>query len=114
MRTVKKSNRVIHVREYEKFRKLALELKSKSMLYTMQRAPLSNPPIALRFIFTSGDKQYIFLDFPAGDKLRQTKIPIKFNKYGEAYIDDEDIRNFVLEELGRKDLAIHSMEVLGY
>ncbi|MDH5770882.1 MAG: hypothetical protein OEZ25_06315, partial [Candidatus Bathyarchaeota archaeon] len=72
------------------------------------------PPIALRLIFTSGIKQYIFLDFPAGDKLRQTKIPIKFNKYGEAYLEEEDVRTFILEELRRKDLAIQSMEVMGY
>jgi len=111
---VNESSRIVHVKEYEKFRKLAVELKPESILYTMQRAPLSTPRIALRLIFISGDKQYIFLDFPAGNNLRQTKIPIRFNKHGEAYIDDEDIGHFVREQLGRKDLEIHSMEVLGY
>lgn len=109
-----KSDRVIHVREYKKFKEHALESKPESLSYTMQRAPLSRPPIALRLIFTSGKKQYVFLDFPAENSLRQTKIPIRFNKYGEAYIDDEDIRNFVPKDLGRKDLDICSMEVLGY
>jgi len=109
-----KSNRIIRIRGWEKYREFALKLRPESMLYTMQKAPLSKPPIALRLIFTSGIKQYIFLDFPAGDQLRQTKIPIKFNKYGEAYLEEEDVRNFILEELGRKDLAIQSMEVMGY
>jgi len=108
------SSRIVHVKEYEKFRKLAVELAPKSMLYTMQKAPLSAPRIALRLIFVSEDKQYIFLDFPAGKSLRQTRIPIKFNKHGEAYIDDEDVANSIREQLGRKDLEIHSMEVLGY
>ena len=109
-----KSNRIIRIRGWEKYREFALKLRPESMLYTMQRAPLSKPPIALRLIFTSGIKQYIFLDFPAGDKLRQTRIPIKFNKYGEAYLEEEDVRNFILEELRRKALAIQSMEVMGY
>ncbi len=108
------SSRMVHVKEYEKFRKLAVELKPESILHTMQRAPLSIPRIALRLIFISKDKQYIFLDFPAGNNLRQTKIPIKFSKHGEAYIDDEDVVNSIREQLGRKDLEIHSMEVLGY
>jgi hypothetical protein len=107
-------SRIVRLWDWEEYRKLALKLKPESMLYTMQRTPLSKPPIGLRLIFTSGIRQYVFLDFAAGDKLRQTRIPIKFDKRGEAYLEDEDVRNFILEELGRKDLAIHSMEVLGY
>ena len=108
------SERMIYIRGYERLKKTVEKLKPESMVYAMQSAPLLKPPIVLRLIFTSGIKQYVFLDFPAGNNMRETKIPIKYNKYGEAYLDDDDIRKFIIEELGIKDSDICSMEVLGY
>jgi len=54
------------------------------------------------------------LDFAKGDALRRTKIPVQTNKAGEAFIDEETIRNFLHDQLRRKDLNVYSLEVLGY
>jgi hypothetical protein len=106
--------KVVHINTWEKYKQQALNSKLGSIFYTIQRAPLSKPPIALRLVFASEDKQYVFLDFPKNKTLRQTRIPIKTNKQGEAFIDEEDIKNFIHKELQLKDLKIYSMEVLGY
>ncbi|MEM2959946.1 MAG: hypothetical protein QW261_16715 [Candidatus Jordarchaeaceae archaeon] len=106
--------KIIHVKTWEDYKQQALNSKPEILFYTIQRAPLSKPPIALRLVFTAEDKQYIFLDFPENKNLRQTKIQIKINKQGEAFIDEEDIKNFIYKEVQLKNLKIHSMEVLGY
>jgi len=48
------------------------------------------------------------------DALKQTKIPIQINAYGEAFIDEEAIKNFLRSQLNRKDLQVYSLEVIGY
>jgi len=39
---------------------------------------------------------------------------VRCNDKGETYLSEEEIRNFILVQLGRRDLAIHSFEILGY
>jgi len=58
--------------------------------------------------------QYIFLDFAESHALRRTKIPVRINETGEAYLNEEDIRNFLITQLERTDISIYSLEVLGY
>ena len=99
---------------WEEFKKLANVLGPNSVSYTIQRAPLSKPPVGLRIVFATGVTQYVFLDFARGGNMDRTKIPVRCNDKGEAYLSEEEIRNFILTQLGRRDLAIHSFEILGY
>jgi len=39
---------------------------------------------------------------------------VRFDGSAEAYVSEEDIRAFIRKELGRRDLAIYSFEILGY
>lgn len=106
--------RTVHLRTWNEFIQLATALRPSSIAYTIQRAPLSKPPIGLRLIFVAQDTQYVFLDFAKDDALKQTKIPIRTNAAGEASIDEETIRSFLRTQLKREDIAIYSLEVLGY
>ena len=106
--------KTVHIRTWPEFKQLAITLKPSSIAYTTQRAPLSKPPIGLRLIFTAKNTQYVFLDFAKGDKLKHTKIPIQTNTAEEAFINEATIKNFLHEQLKRKDLDIYSLEVLGY
>lgn len=105
---------IVHIRTWSEFKQLATALKPSCIAYTMQRAPLSQPPIGLRLIFTIQNTQYVFLDFAKNNLLKHTKIPIQITSTGEAFISEETIRNFLHEQLKRKDLSIYSLEVLGY
>ena len=106
--------KTVHIKTWSQFKQLADVSKPLSVAYTIQRAPLSKPPIGLRLIFTVESAQYVFLDFAIGDALKQTKIPIQINAYGEAFIDEEAIKNFLRSQLNRKDLQVYSLEVIGY
>ena len=114
MRAMNMAAKVIHVNAWKDYKQQALDSMPESIFYTVQRAPLSKPPIALRLVFASEHKQYVFLDFPAGNSLRQTGIPIKTDRHGEASIEEENIKAFITKELPLKDLKIRSMEVLGF
>jgi hypothetical protein len=106
--------KTVHVKIWSQFKQLADTLKPSSIAYAMQRAPLSKPPIGLRLIFTAENTQYVFLDFARDASLKQTKIPIQTNAYGESFLNEEAIKDFLRSQLNRKDLRIYSLEVLGY
>ena len=108
------TTKIVHIKTWNEFLHTASNLKPTSIAYTIQRAPLCKPPIGLRLIFASKNTQYIFLDFAEGNALKRTKIPVQINKEGEAFIDEKTIRNFLIAQLGRKDLNVYSLEILGY
>lgn len=106
--------RIVHVNTWEEFKKLATTLHPEFMAYAAQNAPLSRPPLGLRLVFTAENTQYVFLDFAHGAALKRTKLPVHQNKSGDAHFKEDDLRNFIHNELNRKDISIISFEVLGY
>ena len=54
------------------------------------------------------DTQYIFTDSAKGDKMRRTKIPIRQDSKGNQLLTDEDVKQFLKNELDIKDLKILS------
>ena len=108
------NTKVVHVSTWEEFKKLAITLHPEFMAYTVQKAPLSRPPLGLRMVFATRDMQYVFLDFAHDDTLRKTKLPVYFYESGDAYFKEEELKNFIQIELNRKDISIISFEILGY
>jgi len=51
---------------------------------------------------------YILLDFSDGKRLRQTGIPIRVDKLGNHLIEDDDVKDFLRNQLKRPYLAIYS------
>jgi len=105
---------VVHINTWEEFKKLAITLHPDSIVYAVQTSPLSKPPLGLRLVFASGIVQYVFLDFAHGNTLWRTKLPVHTNNSGDAYFSEEELKNFIMTELNRKDISIFSFEVLGY
>jgi len=106
--------KVVHAKTWDEFKRLATIHQPETIAYTLQRAPLSNPPIGLRRVFASKNVQYVFLDVAEGKNLKRTKIPVSTTSVGEFYLEEEDIKNFLITELKRTNLSIISMEALGY
>jgi hypothetical protein len=107
--------KVIHVSTWEEFKKLAITLHPEFIAYTLQKAPLSRPPLGLRLVFATESAQYVFLDFAHDNAFRKTRLVVYFPEGGgDAYFKEEDLKNFIQTELGRKDISIISFEVLGY
>lgn len=100
--------RVVCIKTWDNFKKRAVILRPRSVMYFLQWAPLSKPPLALRFLFTSENTLYMFLDCADGDVFKQTKILIKGKGGKQRYVLHGDIKEFIVEELGRRDLDVIS------
>ena len=111
---MKKDTKIVHVNTWEEFKKLAKTVQPTFIAYTVQKAPLSRPPLGLRLVFSSDERQYVFLDFANGSALRRTKLPEHCDDSGNAWFKEEELRDFIQRELGRNDISIVSFEVLGY
>ena len=107
-------SKVVHVTTWEEFKKLAITLHPKFIAYTRQRAPLSRPPLGLRLVFAAESAQYVFLDFAQGNAFKRTKLPVYIHESGDAYFNEEELKNFLYSELGRTDIALLSFEVMGW
>jgi len=106
--------KVVHVKTWEEFKRLAKALRPNFIAYAVQNAPLSRPRIGLRLVFASEKVQYVFLDFAHGVAFERTRLPIYINESREAYFKEEDLKNFICAELDRKDISLFSFELLSY
>jgi hypothetical protein len=100
---------VVRLRSWKEFKQLAMELKPASIVYSIDQNGVSKTKelTCLRVILPAQNAYYVYLDFPKGNTLRDTAIPIRENKYGR-FIEDQDVINFLKKELGREDLAVFS------
>lgn len=100
---------VVRLRKWKEFKQLAKELKPASIVYSIDQNGMSKTKelTCLRVILPAQNAYYVYVDFPKGNALRDTAIPIRENKYGR-FIEDQDVINFLKKELGREDLAVFS------
>jgi hypothetical protein len=101
------SDRLIRISKWGEFKRLVNELKPDSIVYNIEQTGISKNRefTSLRLIIPS-KKYYVYVDFPKGDALRETGIPIHMDKTGTRCIEDTDIREFLKRELG--DLPVYS------
>jgi len=100
---------VVRLRKWKEFKQLAMKLKPASIVYSIDQNGMSKTKelTCLRVILPAPNAYYVYLDFPKGNTLRDTTIPIRENKYGR-FLEDQDVINFLKKELGRNDLAVFS------
>jgi hypothetical protein len=95
------SDRLVRVSKWSEFKRLVLELKPNSIVYNIEQTGISKDRefTSLRLIIPSKN-YYVYVDFPKGDALRETGIPIQRDKTGTRCIEDQDIRAFLKEQFG--------------
>ena len=95
------SDRLVRVSKWVEFRRLVAELKPESIVYNIEQTGISKTRefTSLRLIIPSKN-YYVYVDFPKGDALRETDIPIHADKSGTRCIEDDDIRAFLKKQLG--------------
>jgi hypothetical protein len=101
--------RTIRVKTWEEFKALALEKKTKSVVYIIAQSIPARNLTSLKLILPVEGAQYIFTDSAKGDKLRRTEIPIQTDKKGNRFITDNDVKNFL-----RIQLRINNLQVFSY
>jgi hypothetical protein len=97
------SDRLVRVKSWNEFRRLVVELKPDSLVYIIEQNGLTptREMTVLRLILPASKGYFIYLDFPRGDALRETAIPIHDDK-GTRHLEDDDIKQFLKKELGEK------------
>jgi hypothetical protein len=95
------SNRLVRVGKWEEFKRLVNELKPSSIVYNIEQTGISKKRefTSLRLIISSKN-YYVYVDFPKGDALRETGIPIQVDPSGTRCIDDNNIRAFLKKAFG--------------
>jgi len=104
------SEGIIRVKSWEELKQLAIEHHPNSFVYVIEQSGLSPTKelTTLRLMLPTPKGIFILLDFSNGERLRQTGIPIRIDKYGNHLIEDDDVKDFIKKQLKREDLTICS------
>ena len=101
-------NQTVRVRTWKEFKQLSEELKPDAIVYSIDQNGVSKDKelTCLRLILPSPKAYYVYVDFPKGDTLRETKIAIHGKKV--RHLEDQDIIDFLKNQHQRKDLNVYS------
>ena len=104
------SEGIVRVKSWEEFNQLAIEQRPDSVVYVIEQSGLSPTKelTTLRLMLPTAKAIYILLDFSNGKVLRQTGIPVRTDKLGNRFIEDDDAKDFIKKQLKRDDLTICS------
>jgi hypothetical protein len=100
----------VRVRNWEEFKRLVSEKKPKSIVYVLEQNALSpNKELTtLRIILMHDKRYYIFLDFPKGQFLRETGIPLHKDKNGLWNLDEDEVKVILKKVFEKQSLEIFS------
>ena len=100
----------VRIRSWEEFKRLVSEKKPASIVYVLEQNALSpNKELtSLRIIMLHDKRYYIFLDFPKGDKLRETGIPLHKDKKGIFNLDEDEVKVILKKQFEKEKIEIFS------
>lgn len=100
----------IRIRDWEEFKRLVTEKKPKSLVFILEQNALSpNKELStLRIILMHDKRYYMFLDFPKGELLRETKIPMHKDKNGIFNLDEDEVKRILQKVFEKDNLEIFS------
>ena len=100
----------IRIRNWEEFKRLVREKKPSSIVFILEQNGLSpnRELTTLRVIMLHDKRYYIFLDFPKGDALRETKIPLHKDKNGISNLDEDEVKNILKRVFEKDNIQIFS------
>ena len=95
---------LVRVRKWTEFKRLFLELKPDSIVYSIDQNAMSKTKelTVLRLILLAQGGYHVYLDFSRGieNVMRETNIQIHEDENGVRYLTDEDVVQFIKQELG--------------
>ena len=100
----------VRIRDWEEFKRLVSEKKPKSIVFILEQNALSpNKELTtLRIILMHDKHYYIFLDFPKGQFLRETKIPLHNDKNGLWNLDEDEVKNILKKQFEKENVEVFS------
>ena len=81
----------------EEFKRLVTEKKPGSIVYILEQNGFAadKEVTILRLIMLHGKRYYIFIDAPKGDTLRETGIPLRKDKRGTRFLDQDEVKSYL-------------------
>jgi hypothetical protein len=100
----------VRVRSWEEFKRLVSEKKPGSIVFILEQNGFSpNKELtALRILMLHDRCYYIFLDFPKGEKLRETGIPLHKDKNGISNLDEDEVKVALKKQFEKERLDVFS------
>ena len=90
----------IHIRSWETFKNTVKEKKPKSIVFILEQNGFSkNKELStLKIIMLYDKRYYIFYDFPKGEALRETAIPLHKDKNGIPNLEETEVKSYLKEQ----------------
>src|SRR5512136_1502391 len=87
----------LHIRSWVEFKQLVNEKKPASIVFILEQNGFSpNKELTtLRIIMLHDKRYFIFFDFPKGEALKETKIPLHRDKRGIPNLDEYEVKAFL-------------------
>ena len=100
----------IRIRNWEEYKRLVREKKPKSITFVIEQNGLSpNRELStLRIIMLHDKRYYMFFDFPQGEKLKQTGIPLHKDKKGILNLDEDEVKDALRREFQKENIEVFS------
>ena len=100
----------VRVRSWEEFKRLVNEKKPSSIVFILEQNGFSpNKELTtLKLIMLHDKRYYIFLDFPTGEALRETGIPLHKDKNGLLNLDEDEVKAILKRQFDKENLEIYS------
>jgi hypothetical protein len=100
----------VRIRSWEEFKNLVRQKKPQSIVFILEQNGFSpNKELTtLRLIMLHDQRYYIFLDFPKGEALRETEIPIHRDKNGIPNLNEDEVKVFLKEQLKKEKIDVFS------
>ena len=100
----------VRIRSWEEFKRQVSEKKPHSIVYVLEQNGLSpnRELTTLRIIMFHDQRYYIFLDFPKGDKLRETGIPLHKDKKGIFNSDEDEVKVILKKQFEKEKIDVFS------
>lgn len=100
----------VRIRDWEEFKLLVSEKKPKSIVFVLEQNAFSpNKELtSLRIIMLHDKRYYIFLDFPKGEVLRETRIPLHKDKKGILNLDEDEVKVILKKQFEKEKIEVFS------
>jgi hypothetical protein len=104
------SDNQVRVRSWEEFKRLVSEKKPGSIVFVLEQNGFSPDKelSTLRVLMLHDKRYYIFLDFPKGETLRETGIPLHKDKKGNLNLDEDEVKEILKKQFEKEKLNVFS------
>jgi len=98
----------LRIRSWEEFKRLVSEKKPGSIVFILEQNGFSpNKELTtLKLIMLHDKRYYIFLDFPKGEALRETGIPLHRDKKGIPNLDEDEVKAILIKQFEKEKVEV--------